>query len=780
MEDHNRKTEQQRVDRVIGLIDEQIRNLEQQVNEKKADIVNLRKNFWNDVSVNFDDMGEAAETYRSIKQQAENLSERERMQRHAENQLDVLRRLRKSPYFGRIDFREEGDAHTEQIYLGIASFYDEDSEQFLVYDWRAPVSSLYYDYPPGPADYETPSGSIHGEIELKRQYVIRDGHIRSLFDTGVTIGDELLQEVLGKQSDAQMKSIVATIQKEQNRIIRNERSRLLIVQGAAGSGKTSAALQRAAYLLYRFRKTLRSDNIVLFSPNPMFNSYIATVLPELGEENVQQTTFQEYLEHRLSRQFKIEDPFVQMEYVYSSTAEAGYDAKMQAISYKATADFMQIIDRYAAYLKQAGMKFKDVKFRGETIISADNITQKFYEYDTAMSIPNRVRELTRWLSSELKAAEEQERTKPWVEDEIELLDKEDYVHAYQQLRGKRGYTDNSFNDHDRERDLLAAMVVQRQFKPVRQKVKRRRFIDTRAVYRQLFENHQFISQLSSDPLPSQWSDICSSTIQGLDSRELAYEDATPYLYLKELIEGFQTNTAVRHVFIDEAQDYSPFQFAFIKRLFPFCKLTVLGDINQAIYAHSASSNGFDTLQAMFEPEETETILLTRSYRSTHEIVEFTKQLLPEGRSIVPFNRHGDKPTVTMAADDSQLASKIAARIKSLQSSGYQSIAVICKTFEESQAAFELLRDKVELRLIGKETASFKVGTVVIPAYLAKGVEFDAVVIHNASHAQYGRENERKLFYTACTRAMHELHICFIGEISPFITEVSADTYNQQD
>jgi DNA helicase II / ATP-dependent DNA helicase PcrA len=775
------REEEERVEHVIGEIDRKIGSLQQHVSDVQADIVEIRKNFWDDVTVNFDDATEAVETYVSIKQQAEVLSERERSHRHARRQLDTLKKLRQSPYFGRIDFAEDGEREAERIYLGIASLLDERDEQFLVYDWRAPVSSLYYDYPPGPAQYETPGGTITGTMELKRQYIIRDGRIRSMFDTGVTIGDELLQEVLGRQADGQMKSIVATIQKEQNRIIRNERSRLLIVQGAAGSGKTSAALQRVAYLLYRYRETLRAEQIVLFSPNPLFNSYVSTVLPELGEENMQQTTFQEYVEHRLGETFRIEDPFAQMEYAYTAMGEPGYDARMEGIRFKASAAFMQVIERYVESLGQAGMIFADVTFRGRTLIAAEQIREQFYSLNSSLRLPNRMRLTAEWLLEELQRRERQERTQPWVEDEIELLDREAYHRAYQKLRRQKRFTEETFDDFERERELLAATVVHEHFKPLRRWVKQLRFVDMPAVYRQLFVDPRYASRFAiGGRLPQQWEAICARTVEMLDRSELFWEDATPYLYVKERIEGFQTNTSVRHVFIDEAQDYSPFQFAFIRRLFPHSRMTVLGDLNQAIYAHADASADFSPLASLYEDGQTETIVLTRSYRSTRPIVEFTRGLIAGGEAIQPFNRDGVKPTLTQAADPTDLADKIAARIRALQDAGHRTIAVICKTARESREAHAALSDRLPVRLIGKETVSFEPGVLVIPAYLAKGVEFDAVLIYDASRAKYGREAERRLFYTACTRAMHELHLYAVGEVSPFLTALSPDTYVREN
>jgi DNA helicase II / ATP-dependent DNA helicase PcrA len=505
---------------------------------------------------------------------------------------------------------------------------------------------LYYDYSPGLAEYETPEGAITGNMEQKRQFIIRDGQIRSMFDTGVTIGDELLQEVLGKQADTQMKSIVATIQKEQNEIIRNEWSRLLVVQGSAGSGKTSAALQRVAYLLYRYREMLKAENIVLFSPNPMFNSYVSTVLPELGEENMQQTTFQEYLEHRLGKRFHVEDPFSQMEYVLTAMSEPGYEARMEGIRYKASMEFMSVMDKYAEFLGRKGLRFTDITFRKKVLISGEYIKEKFYSLDSSLSIPNRMTMLMEWLLEKLKELEILERNEPWVEDEAQLLTKEEYLQAYRKLRREKRFTEDTFDDFQREQELLADMVTQK----LRTRIKRLAFIDIPAIYAQLFGEPTYLSRFfSRDGRLEQWKDICMQTIDKLNGGELFYEDATPYLYLKEKIKGRQINTAVRHVFIDEVQDYSPFQFAFIKQMFPYSKMTVLGDLNQAIFVHSAN-NGIDRLASLYDRGQKEVIILTRSYRSTRPIIEFTRQLISGGEVIEPFNREGNKPTLTKAAD----------------------------------------------------------------------------------------------------------------------------------
>lgn len=779
------KSEQDRVASVVKQIGQRIETLEQQTADTREEMVDIRKNFWDEVTVNFEDSVEMAESFASLKQQAEVLSERERTHRQAAMQLKTLRKLKSSPYFGRIDFQEDGES-VDQVYLGIASLRDAADEDYLIYDWRAPIASLYYDYPPGPAQVETPMGTVHGELKLKRQFVIRDGEIRSLFDTGVTIGDELLQEVLGKQSDAAMKSIVGTIQREQNRIIRDERSRLLLVQGAAGSGKTSAALQRVAYLLYRFRGTLSADQIVLFSPNPMFNSYVSTVLPELGEENMQQTTFQEYLAIRMGKSFKLENPYAQLEYALTAEQEAGYQARMAGIRFKASSDFVAIIERYLGVLSEEGLKFRDVAFRDELLVSADQISDYFYAIDGSIAIPNRLRLVAEWLLGLLKERQQAALEEEWVDEAVELLDKETYNKAHQSLkRQNRKNREDTFDDFDRERELLGHYVVQEQFKPIRARVRKLAFVDLKAAYVKLFSDPTFAAKLSDSigkSLPQEWTDICKQTTMRLQNRTMAYEDATPFLYVIERIRGFQTNTSVRHILVDEAQDYTAFQFAYLKRLFPFSRVTALGDLNQSINAHAASdeNTGFAALAALYPQEETETVVLKRSYRSTRPIVEFTSQLIPGGNEIQPFNRDGNRPTLTVAADYEDLHRRLKARIVDLVAEGSQTIAVICKTAVQSSIAYDALRDDGKVRLIAKETTTFEPGIVVIPSYLAKGVEFDAVLVYDASAASsgYTRESERRLFYTVCTRAMHELHLFAVGSTrSPFLDEEAAQYYD---
>ncbi|WP_339266313.1 RNA polymerase recycling motor HelD [Paenibacillus sp. FSL K6-1330] len=766
------KEEQARVTEVTTKIGNKISQLEASVGDIREVVIDMRKDFWDEVTVNFSNPDDLGETSTNLRQQSQVLAEREHAHLQSSKLLKKYRKLVESPYFGRIDFQEDGTTETETIYLGTGSFLDEHMETFLVYDWRAPISSLYYDGAPGPTQYETPSGTVKGEMLLKRQFVIHDGEIKVLFDTGVTIGDELLQQVLSHSADDRMKSIVATIQKEQNAVIRNDKTRMLIVQGAAGSGKTSAALQRVAYLLYKYRETLRADQMILFSPNPLFNSYVSTVLPELGEDNMQQTTFQSYLEHRLGKEFELEDVFTQTETLLNADDSPRYRARLQSISYKSSGAYLDTIRRYKELLEQDGMLFKPVVFQGKVIVSSDEMSAQFYGYDAAVKLAGRIDLMKEWMLKRLSEFAQSEKDAPWVEEQIQLLDTEDYQRAFQTMRRKQNRKADTFDDFDKERDVLAKMVISNRLKPVRRWIKRFRYVDVKGMYRKLYTDESLFRRAAGnlEMLPDYWEEICNLTVASLDNKSLLYEDTTPFLYLKELLQGFRTNTSIRHVIVDEVQDYSGFQLEFLKRLFPRAKMTVLGDLNQAIYAHGEALGNLENLVSLYGKEDTEVINLTQSYRSTYEIVDFTRQMIPGGERIVPFNRSGEAPRVVAVNDEEHLLAAIVSDIRELHEQGFQYVAVICRTEEESRRVHEQLSADIQTRLIAKTTPAFEKGTLVVPAYLAKGVEFDAVIIYNGSEDVYHRESDRKLFYTACTRAMHKLHVYHIGEKSHFIPD----------
>lgn len=767
-EQQERIIEQQRVDDVIDVINRKAEALFLKAGKLKKSVVELRKGFWDDVTVNLDEPDDAIETEASIKQQAELLSERERSHGLIDQQLKTLQDQKHSPYFGRIDFLEDGEKSKDKIYIGLASLMDEAEDDFLVYDWRAPISSLYYDYAEGKASFSTDYGDITGNISLKRQFIIERGKMVGMFDTGLTIGDHLLQQALGNNASSTMKSIVATIQAEQNKIIRNENSKYLIVQGVAGSGKTSAALQRVAYLMYRYRKELNEDNIILFSPNPLFNSYVSNVLPELGEINMRQTTFINYIARQIEGEIQIESPFDQMEYILTKQDDPSYDIKTAGINLKSSLQFKDLIDDYILSLEETGILFKNIIFQDKVLIPEEDIRACFYDLVKDMTISNAISQTSVWLMEQLTVLKEKEKSEDWVMEQVELLGREEFLRASeyaQELEEKKDFYDSSA-----EEDFLLTEIVNRSMASIEDEIKHNDFVDVLGTYKRLYND------FSPEELPDKWDEVSNQSLNDFSNEAFPFEDATPYAYFKAKLLASNTDRSVRYLFVDEAQDYTAFQLAYIKYTFPYTRMTFLGDINQAIYAHTKEGN---PLQAEFEVSH-ERIVLTKSYRSTKQIVEFTSSFSPNDELIEAFDRNGDKPKLIKLADHNNLAKGIVEHLAILQDMGQETIAIICKTFAESDVLYDQLKDQIELTKINEHSINFEKGILILPIYLAKGIEFDAVIIPDASEKQFNTELDKSLFYTACTRAMHEL-IMFSGQVpNQFILNTSREKYDVTD
>lgn len=760
-----RMKEQRRVDQVIEEIERKEKQLRAKADDLKESVIGLRGSFFEDVTVNIDEPEEVIETYASIKQQAELLSERERSHGIVDKQLKVLSQLKDSPYFGRIDFHEYGEKEVDQIYIGIASLMDDKDEDFLIYDWRAPISSLYYDFSPGEVSYETLSDTIQGDMLLKRQFIINQGKIEGMFDTGLTIGDDILQEVLGNHASEQMKNIVATIQKEQNQIIRNVKHKYLVVQGVAGSGKTSAALQRVAYLMYRYRDLINENNIMLFSPNPLFNSYVANVLPELGEANMRQTTFLEYIIKKVEERLSVESPFEQMEYILTAKKDQHYERKMKSISFKTTLAFKEMIDEFIQDLEEKDLIFKDITFRDRVLMTKDEIYDYFYQMmEKATSIPNALDLVNERLLKKVQTFQRDEIDKEWVMEEIEVLDDEDILNAYKYMQDQEG--DDEFYDSGMEEEYLRGVIIEKAFSPVIEGIQNFVYIDLFATYRLLFTTWQPESQ------PNGWEEIKEQTINEFNKWQLSWEDATPYVYFKDRLLGDNTDRSIKYLFVDEAQDYTAFQLAYLKYIFPYTRMTFLGDVNQAIFMHTQEDN---PLQAEYD-DTYEKIVLTKSYRSTKQIVEFTKHFSPDGGQIEPFERAGEKPKLIKYGQANHDEKHLLATINQLMERGQKTIAIVCKTFKESKAIYERLKDKISLQLMTATSRELTKGVLVLPIYIAKGIEFDAVIIPDASKKHYQTEWDQSIFYTACTRAMHELVMLTYGEETPFIKQAPKETY----
>lgn len=755
------EAEKERFTEIKDVIKQRLTKLVKRVKRIRTDVLDLRKEFFEDVTVNLTEMDDAIETQASLKQQAEFLSERERHHDQQDQAFRQLSRLYEQPFFGRIDFKETGEEEIEPIYIGTASLLKKNEEDFYIYDWRAPIASMYYDYPPGKAAYHAIDETIEGEITLKRQYVVKHGELEAMFDTGLTIGDGLLQQVLGETADTTMKNIVATIQQEQNKIIRHEKKQDLIVQGVAGSGKTSAALQRIAYLLYRYRGELTAEQMLLFSPNPLFHTYVSSVLPELGEDQVEQVTFYNYLEQQLGRRFVIETPFDQLEALLTDSAS---DVRQENMRYKASLDFKRKVDCYLSDLKKRGLAFRNIRFRDHVIVSKQELTRHFYRMDPNEPVHVRLMQLRDVILASLKDEQKQLMDADWLEDELELLDLDDYQAAYEQIEREQDTMD-WFNHAEREQQILKLRLINKLFKPLRQKIKRLQFVDTKRTYVRLFDQEDLHDEA--------FNKVRHETQKQLSESFLTYEDATPFLYFEKVCLGFDEHGAIRHVILDEAQDYSLFQLAYLKKIYPNSQMTLLGDVHQTLYLHGLSED--HVLGSLLDAD---VLTLNKSYRATEQLVNFSKGLAKEDAyKILPFVRQGEKPAIYEVDSKYMMFHKIVEELNRFRSLAYEQLAIITKTKQEAQTVTEWLHNhEVDAHLVTSETHEFEPGIKVLPVYLAKGIEFDAVIVYDTSSLHYHTELDQYLLYTACTRAMHALTLVSHQKVAPWLNNVDPSTY----
>ncbi|APQ78536.1 phoH-like family protein [Clostridium botulinum] len=653
-------------------------------------------------------------------------------------------RMLLSPYFGRMDFIENGEEKAEKYYIGISNLIN-DNYDFLVYDWRAPVSSMFYDYEIGEANYKCPEGRVNGKLTLKRQYKINNGEIKYMFDSNLKIDDEVLQDILGKSTDSKMNAIVTTIQREQNKVIRNEEYKNLIVQGPAGSGKTSVALHRIAYLLYKHRDKISPQNIVIFSPNGIFNDYISNVLPQLGEDNMCQTTFKEYMHKALGNGLIKENYSEMMEYILVSKKDGVYEKRINNIKFKSSMEFMDILKAYVGYLEKMDRNFTDITFRGDLIISSKDIEELFFKDYVKLPLKRRLQKIRRRILFLMEPYE-----KHWVKEESE------------ELKNSGNYIDNV---EIMERSIN---IVKDEIKDIYHEINRMTDFDLVDVYKKLFENLEFFLKKSNNEYYEKNIDeIKNYTLEILRIGKLNYEDQPPLLYLKGALGDLPKTSEIKYVIIDEAQDYTPLQYEIFSQLFNHANMTILGDLHQSINPFM-NVGDYSNISNVFPKDNTCIINLTKSYRSTMEITEFSRRILNKKITDQWVERSGDKPLVLGFPNEEAIKERLLKDIKIYKEKGYKSIGIITRTIKEAQEVHSFLKDKIHVKAIMKDDDEYVSDTLVIPAYLAKGLEFDVVLIYNAGDENYSCEEERLLLYTACTRALHLLCIYYSGKVTSLL------------
>lgn len=637
--------------------------------------------------------------------------------------IELCRRFRKmmdSPFFGRVDFCYEGDYEPEIFYIGIANLAEENGGLPLIYDWRAPVSGLFYDFDKGPASYQAPLGEIHGDIAAKWQYKIRGGKMIYEFESDVKIDDEILKAELGSNGDVQLKNIIRTIQKEQNAIIRNTSDRIMVIQGAAGSGKTSIALHRIAYLLYHDRKNLKSSSVLVLSPNGVFSDYISHILPELGEENIREMSFDLFAYKRLKNTVSdCEDRYDLIERQIAGSC----DEKL--LKEKQSRDFLDRMEGYLVELEDSLMNFRDVEHRGVVKKEQEIIELFYFKF---MDIP---------LLSRMDAVAE------YFIDEVETL--------------------KGFDLPEEERDAVKSRFY--------------RMYETRDLY---VLYNRFLRQEGFPALPQ---------VQ-YEKRKLRYEDVYPVLYLKYRLETQQEDSGVRHLIVDEMQDYSMIQYLIIQRLFK-CKMTILGDREQTMDGDQQDVLTF--LPKIFG-KDIRRIVMNKSYRNTIEIASYANKLAGI-TEVELFERHGkpveekeftgltealervvkelrlEKQTVEEADEDMpENAASETDGTENGEELSYETAAVITRTADEAREAYYILQKKLEaegfdtkerLSLLHRDSTNFKKGLTVTTFYMAKGLEFDQVfsVFPGTDRSPI----VQRARYIAATRALHELYMYEITE-----------------
>lgn len=586
------------------------------------------------------------------------------------NYLQRLFRIQNKPYFGSIRFKEEGSEEEDNIYIGIT--HVEDKLDYYVHDWRSPICSMFYDYETGPASYKAPSGIIKGNIIKKRQYIIEDAELKHIFDNDLNISDSLLQEVLAEESSDKMKNIVNTIQEEQNKVIRNTEDKNLIVEGIAGSGKTSVALHRIAFLLYRI-PNLTSSNVVVFTPNKVFSEYISNVLPELGEDNTYDMTFYDLLCQNINEYKDIENFTDFISRYYKGNVD-NYDI----IKYKQSDEIIKDIDSYINNL------LSTIKFNNK--LEYDN----FIEIDTE--------ELNNMLNYKYNRFPLFER--------IKEISKRIASNNYE------GSTKNASSIEKKLKELLNIKL------------------DLKDIFNNFYQSEY-----------SKYKDK-------VNDKYLYYEDACIFLYIKSLLVGFNTNHVIKEIVIDEAQDYNKLQYLIIKKTFKTSNYTILGDTNQTINPYY-KYDSLEELTSIFESSKY--ITLTKTYRSTGKIIDYTNKIL--GLNHVTAIRNDKASDIIFRNNITK--NDFLTDINNLKTIS-KSIAIITKNDKEAEKVYNMLKDDLDIMLIDG-FGHIKRDLVVVPSYVAKGLEFDSVIIYTDEDNKY-QEKDKYLFYVACTRAQHNLII----------------------
>lgn len=684
--------ERQRVEETVDIIGEEIRNYIEKREELSHHLVEARKIALEEYKDDEDKLVEFFDHERFVVEESFKAIDR---------RFKELTILKTSPYFGRIDFNEKEFNEKDRIYIGRFGLIPEKDYQPTVVDWRAPVASLFYAGKIGDYYYEAPDGNIDVDILGKRQFIIKKENLLGMFDSEIDVKDEILQMVLSKKAGEKLKDIIMTIQKEQDNIIRQPREKTLIVDGIAGSGKTTIALHRVAYLLYNYRKILQ-DKVLILGPNNIFMEYISTVLPSLGEIGVRQETFSEFALGFLDLD-KIMDFREYMEKIINKDEEFIKD-----VLFKTSEEFIGELDKFIKLLDEKYFKIQDLYFENEIIVGKEAIKDLF-DYYKSMPLFRRSAKIKRILFSKIKDVRD---------EKVREIEK-----SYENAMADLSEEEKNLN----ERDL---------------------------TYRKNMRIREIIKEAMEAKRCLNWIDheSCLKLYKGLNkNKPFILDDLAPILYLKIKLEGLKLEDEVKHIVIDEAQDYSLIQFKVIKELTKCNGYTIVGDKNQRLLPRTGEVPMLK-LKNIFE--NVEYFKLDRSYRSTKEIMEYANGYLKEEK-IVPMVRNGMKVVEKYFSREDELVDEINKTIHNLREKHLESVAIICRNFKETEKISSLIKEKMNIKLLDRENMIYNKGEIVIPSYFAKGLEFDAVIVVTDDK---NKDIEDRMMYVMATRALHELYV----------------------
>ncbi|MDM0457378.1 AAA family ATPase [Clostridium perfringens] len=689
--------EEKKLEEVSNILNEEMLSY---INKRKfvtQYILDYRKNAVEEYKDDEDKLIEYFDHERYVKEQAFTTIDKK---------LKELTILKESPYFGRVTFNDLEFDQKDTLYVGRFGVTPEGSYEPVIVDWRAPVASLFYHGSLGEASYTSPDGPIKCDIEGRRQIIVKKGELKGVFDSAIDVKDDILQMVLSNNSSDKLKDVIMTIQQEQDEIIRKERTSNIVVNGVAGSGKTTIALHRVAYLLYNYRKELE-DKVLILGPNGIFMEYISQVLPSLGEVGVKQETFASFALKEMDSELYIMSFDKYLEKILSEDKEFIEDAK-----YKNSYEIIKDLDNLVKEMDKDYFHVEDVKYFGDLVISKEEIEEMFNKHYEYMPLFRRSEKIKRIILSKIKDKRDE---KVWELNE-ELRKEKEKLTPEELLIEE--------NNLEFRRKLRIREIV-------------KEVMDSRA---------KLDSWISREDVLDIYDRFNGN------KKEYTINDLAPILYLAIKLEGKKATKDYRHVVIDEAQDYSPLQFKVVRELTGTKYFTVVGDVNQRLIKYSDLAPMMK-LGKIFDDVNPEIYNLNKSYRSTYEIMEYANKYLDEDR-IIPIVRHGKPVEEIEFHNNEELSESIIESLKEFSNEGLESIAIITRDKEELEKVYNLISNKVHLVKFDNEDVLYKGGNVIIPSYFAKGLEFDGVIIVDNGSSK--DENEDLIKYIMSTRALHRL------------------------